>query len=99
MKKKKIKVTLDEVLDAVNRGFTSVERRMDGMVTKEEFNAFRDETRSNFHAVDKRFNQLDMAIDAVKDDLAVTEEVNVSDLQHRMIIAEKDIRYLKSKHG
>ena len=42
--KKKIKVTLDDVLNAVNSGFTNMEERM---ATKEELYAMRDELKED----------------------------------------------------
>ena len=91
---KKINVTLGDALNAVTKGFTHNETRFqeieNKMVTRGEFLEFKEEVK-------KRFNNVDHAIESVKDDLSVTENVSVSNLQHRMVSAEKEIRSLNRR--
>jgi predicted nucleic acid-binding Zn-ribbon protein len=91
-KKKKITATLTDVLDAVNKGFTRTEERFSKI--EGELHEFKAETANNFDEITKRFSKVDHAIESVKDDLKVTEDVSVANLQHRMATAEKDIRNL-----
>ena len=113
-KKKKNKATIEDVLEIVSKGFSNLEQRMatkedlngvatkqdiKALVTKENFNPLKKDFYDFHDESRKRFDRLDLAIDNVKDDLAITEDINLANLQNRMVVVEKDIRHLKLKHG
>ncbi len=89
MKKKKI--TIDDVFEAVNNGFTSIEKRI---ATKEDLKAseLRLETK-----IETSERKLEKKIEEIKDVVDYAEEHEISDLQRRMMKAERDISILNKR--
>ena len=80
----KKKITLDDVFEAVNNGFSSIEKRM----------ATKDDLKNGLQGVETRLTK---KIDKVQESVDILEEVDILDVQRRLQTVEKEVRTL-NKH-
>ena len=94
VKIKKQKITIDDVFEAVNNGFTNMESRM---ATKEDLNhvetGIRKEmaTKEDLRALETRLTN---KIDRVQESVDDLDAIDVKNLQERMMKTEKEVRVL-----
>jgi len=87
------KITLETLAAMVSAGFSHVDERFDETVTKEDLDAFRQETEERFDKVDARFVHINARLDTIERD--------VKDIIHREEFEDlmARVKYLEKKLG
>ena len=92
VKKNKIETTNEDLAGMISRGFQDMETRL---VSKEDFNSFKGEFRS----LEKKVDKLDYQMSEVYDILKRFEENDILNLQKRVQILEKAVRFLATSQS
>lgn len=89
--RKKINVTIEDVFNAVNDGFTNMENRM---ATKQDLQILENKLTDKIELVETKLTN---KIDKVQESVDGLGEVDIKNLEGRVTATEKDIRTL-NKH-